>query len=705
MTHLDERLGISRNAIWLLPLLLLPGLVQLLLLWTLPGHGIGAAAVVVTTIAVSWYWIGGAITVSHFSRSVFRRRALAAIRAEVEAAPGPVWVSGCDGKVLLQNVASIDEFGDAMGQSICQPISHMKADPAGVQKELRSRAVEQGCAQIVLEGSDALAVRRVPGAALQVWSYRHADLRADHAEMVIAMGHGNARDEFETLPVALMQLTADGYIRRANAAARQLLKGHLPEEPGSAIHLGSLLDGPGRPIDDWLGEVSAGYGEKRTEMLRLRCAEGRGADGQDRYFQLSLSPAVRGLPGFLAVLTDASELKTLEAQFAQSQKMQAIGQLAGGVAHDFNNLLTAINGHCDLLMLRHDKSDPDYADLDQISQNTNRAAALVGQLLSFSRKQKLTLEQLDLRDVLADLAHLLNRLVGGQVALHISYDPALMLIRADRRLLEQVIMNLVVNARDAMPEGGDIRLQTENLSLEMPLTRDGITLPAGEYVCINVRDNGCGIAPEHLDKIFEPFFTTKSVGEGTGLGLSTVYGIVKQTGGYVFCDSELGEGTRFSVYFSAQTGALPETPVNTAPVATAMPVIADRPATVLLVEDEASVRAVAVRALRLKGYEVLEADGADAAFDLLKNADMRVDVFVTDVVMPGMNDPAWVRAALDDRPGTRVVFMSGYSEDVFPEGQDSVPNSVFLAKPFTLVDFTRTVQEQITATRAEPARS
>lgn len=703
MTYLDERLGIPRTAIWLLPLLLLPALVLVCLLMTLPGLGIGAAVVLVSTIAIAWYWIGGAITVSHFSRSVIRRRALVTIRTEVELAPGPMWVSDCDGNILLQNVASVDQFGDAMGQSIRQPISHMKADPAAVQKEMGRRAVEQGCAQIALDDGDALAIRRVPGAGLQVWSYRPAELLADHAEMVRGISDGEAGEEFETLPVALMRLTADGYIRRSNAAARRLLQGHMPQKPGCMVHIGSLLDGPGRPIGDWLGEISAGRGEKRTEMLRLRCPDGRGAEGQDRYFQLSLSPAVKGLPGLLAVLTDASELKTLEAQFAQSQKMQAIGQLAGGIAHDFNNLLTAISGHCDLLMMRHDKSDQDYADLDQISQNANRAAALVGQLLSFSRKQTLKLERLDLRDILADLAHLLNRLVGEQVALNMTHDPELMAIRADRRLLEQVIMNLVVNARDAMPEGGEVSIRTRNLSLQDASFRDGITLPAGEYVCIQVSDHGCGIPPEHQEKIFEPFFTTKSVGEGTGLGLSTVYGIVKQTGGYVFCSSELGKGTEFSVYLPAQIGTLPDTSVKPEPVQDAVPLRMGRPATVLLVEDEASVRAVAVRALRLKGYEVLEADGADSAFALLRNSDVHVDVFVTDVVMPGMNGPAWVRAALEDRPGTRVVFMSGYSEDVFPDGQDSVPNSVFLAKPFTLVDFARTVQGQIAATQAEQA--
>ena len=203
------------------------------------------------------------------------------------------------------------------------------------------------------------------------------------------------------------------------------------------------------------------------------------------------------------------------------------------MAHDFNNLLTAISGHCDLLLLRHDQGDADYSDLTQINQNANRAAALVGQLLAFSRKQNLRPEVLDMRDTLADLTHLLNRLVGEKATLTLSHDPVLEPIRADKRQLEQVLMNLVVNARDAMPSGGEIRILTECVTLEEPLTRDQVTLPLGQYVTIKVSDDGVGIPQDKLQKVFEPFFTTKRVGEGTGLGLSTAYGIIKQTGGYI----------------------------------------------------------------------------------------------------------------------------------------------------------------------------
>ncbi len=253
----------------------------------------------------------------------------------------------------------------------------------------------------------------------------------------------------------------------------------------------------------------------------------------------------------LAVLTDVTELKSLEARFVQSQKMQAIGQLAGGIAHDFNNLLTAINGHCDLLLMDRDEFDPDYADLQQIRQNANRAAALVRQLLAFSRRQTLQPEIFSVESLLDDLVQLLGRLVGERISIRLRHDPELKPIRADRRQLEQVIVNLVVNARDAMPMGGEITIETERLVLAEERAIGRARIPAGEWSVIRVIDQGIGIPAEIIDKIFEPFFTTKKPGEGTGLGLSTAYGIVKQMGGFIFAESQEGLGSTFSLYFAA----------------------------------------------------------------------------------------------------------------------------------------------------------
>jgi two-component system cell cycle sensor histidine kinase/response regulator CckA len=493
-----------------------------------------------------------------------------------------------------------------------------------------------------------------------------------------------AAQDIDALPVPVIELSGTGVLHRANAQARSLLGvGSVRGQP-----LERLVEGLGRPLDSWLRDAVHSPRGTRTEVVRVANS------GSERFLQITLGLCERdGRRGFMAVLQDATELKTLEAQFVQSQKMQAIGQLAGGVAHDFNNLLTAISGHCDLLLLRHDQGDPDYPDLEQINQNANRAASLVSQLLAFSRKQTLRPELVDLRDTLSDLSHLLNRLVGEKVRLELRHDPNQRHVRADRRQLEQVIMNLVVNARDAMPEGGRILIETREEHLDAVLHRDRAEVPAGDYVVITVSDEGAGIPPDRIGKIFEPFYTTKRQGEGTGLGLSTVYGIVKQSGGFVFADSDPGKGTIFTLYLRShgRAPAVAPPPPRPQPEAPAQ----HSEGVILLVEDEAPVRAFAARALRLRGLTVLEADCAEAALDLLKGLDTPVDVFVTDVIMPGRDGPSWVQEALETRPNTKVVFMSGYAEESFAEAQAAIPNSVFLPKPFSLSQLTGIVQEQL----------
>jgi two-component system cell cycle sensor histidine kinase/response regulator CckA len=490
---------------------------------------------------------------------------------------------------------------------------------------------------------------------------------------------------FQDMPIPMIKIAPDGTVQSFNKRASKLI-GVVLEE---GAHLSALMEGLGRSISDWLEDTLAGRLVQKSEFLRLTRGD------REAFVQVTLNRIEEdGAPALIAVLHDATELKSLEAQFVQSQKMQAIGQLAGGVAHDFNNLLTAISGHCDLLLLRHDQGDSDYSDLVQINQNANRAAALVGQLLAFSRKQTLRPETLDMRDTLADLTHLLNRLVGEKITLTLSHDPVLQPIRADKRQLEQVLMNLVVNARDAMPSGGEIRIVTECTQLSDPMSRDQVTVPAGEYVTIKVSDDGVGISSDKLQKVFEPFFTTKRTGEGTGLGLSTAYGIIKQTGGYIFVDSREGVGTCFTLYFPVlvQTAK-----IDVPKLEEASPVVQTAPkgGVILLVEDEAPVRAFASRALRLRGYTVLEAENAEAALETLEDQDLKIDVFVTDVVMPGMDGPSWVREALKMRPGVRVVFVSGYAEDSLGEAQKKIPNSVFLPKPFSLNDLTETVNKQL----------
>ncbi|MEQ9260774.1 MAG: ATP-binding protein [Roseovarius sp.] len=487
---------------------------------------------------------------------------------------------------------------------------------------------------------------------------------------------------FDSLPVPLLKLSTDGMILLSNLPARDVLGLDAVE----GCRFAEIMEGPGRPLVDWVGDVAAGRLPAGTETLRVR------RDDREIYVQVTLNAmADNGRTVIIAVLNDATRLKTLEAQFAQSQKMQAIGQLAGGVAHDFNNLLTAISGHCDLLLLRHDRSDAEYPDLVQISQNANRAAALVSQLLAYSRKQTLRLEVMDMRDVLSDITHLLNRLVGERVSLSVRHEPGLWSVRADKRQIEQVIMNLVVNSRDAMPEGGEIRITTENIRLAEPMLRDQVEVPEGRYVKVRVVDEGFGIPPDKLQKVFEPFFTTKKTGEGTGLGLSTVYGIVKQTGGFIFVDSALGEGAEFCLMLPAHDSVAQQVKAPVAPPARER----STEGVVLLVEDEAPVRAFASRALKMRGLSVLEAASAEEALEMLADPSLKVDVFVTDVIMPGMDGPSWVRKALQSRPETRVVFVSGYAPETFGDTKRDIPNSMFLPKPFSLTELTETVQAQL----------
>ena len=493
----------------------------------------------------------------------------------------------------------------------------------------------------------------------------------------------------DALPVALAQIDADGIVKLANAEAMRLVQ--RDDMVGQPI--AEMMEGLGRSMRKRIADMLNGRGHMRSEVARVT------VDGHEIYLQVTLKRLKHeGEASLLAVISDATELKTLEAQFVQSQKMQAVGQLAGGVAHDFNNLLTAINGHCDLLLMRHHQGDTDYGDLIQVRQNANRAASLVGQLLAFSRKQTLLPKVLDIYDTLTELSQLLNRLLGEKVTLTMDHGDDLHAVRVDKRQLEQVIMNLVVNARDAMPNGGEVSIITRNIHLEQDMTRDRAVVPFGDYVKIDVIDSGTGIPQDTIQKIFEPFYTTKKTGEGTGLGLSTVYGIIKQTGGFIFAESTVGQGSTFTIILPIHQGRAAEARtdlIEHAEEGDREPVDHTGRGVVLLVEDEVPVRSFAARALNLRGYTVIEAESAEEALDILSDQSLHVDVFVSDVVMPGMDGPTWVKKAQENRPDTKVVFVSGYTEDAFGEGGMDIPNSSFLPKPFSLNDLTEMVKEQV----------
>ncbi len=393
----------------------------------------------------------------------------------------------------------------------------------------------------------------------------------------------------------------------------------------------------------------------------------------------------------LLSIRDSSEETRLKTQVAQATKMQAVGQLAGGVAHDFNNILTGILGHCDLMLMRHAPGDIDYDDIHQIRNNANRAAGLTRQLLAFSRQQTLRPQILQLPDVVAEISNLLTRLMGERVVLDVKHGRGLGAIRADPGQLEQVIVNLAVNARDAMPQGGRLTIQTYAVSAAEVQRIQSDVLPVADYTALSVTDTGTGITPELLPKIFEPFFTTKEVGKGTGLGLSTVYGIVKQSGGFIFADSTPGKGTSFVIYlpvYLEEAGTEPEPRRNRE-----QPVELWGSGTILLVEDEDMVRNVAQRALSRHGYEVVTAANGEEGLQILHDRG-DIDLLVSDVVMPLLDGPALGRAARALHPELPIVFMSGYAEAQLRQSI-ALNNVEFLPKPFSVQKLAEAVRQAL----------
>jgi two-component system cell cycle sensor histidine kinase/response regulator CckA len=448
----------------------------------------------------------------------------------------------------------------------------------------------------------------------------------------------------------------------------------------------------------------AAAGETSHEPEEVRCGGGN-AKSAERSAQLFASPfraSADGPPQAILYLVDTSEQKALETQFAQSQKMQAIGQLAGGVAHDFNNLLQAIIGNCDLLLMRHTAGDPSFAEINEVRQNSVRAAGLVRQLLAFSRQQTLQPKVLALADTMTELSLLLRRLLGERINLKFEQAPDLWAVRADEGQISNAIVNLVVNARDAMPpEGGTVTIRTSNLNLPVPRPIGTGLMPAGDYVLIEVADTGQGIAMENQVKIFEPFFTTKPVGHGTGLGLSTVYGVVKQSLGFITVESELGKGAAFQVYLPRHATAAGAAEIHEEPERTTHRDITGQD-TILLVEDEDAVRSFAARALRMRGYTVLEAPGGEVALEIVRRHPGAIDLVISDVVMPNMDGPTMVRAATKLRPEMRVIFISGYAEDTFRRNEEKVEDLHFLPKPFGLKQLVAKVKEVLSG--APPRR-
>jgi two-component system, cell cycle sensor histidine kinase and response regulator CckA len=371
-----------------------------------------------------------------------------------------------------------------------------------------------------------------------------------------------------------------------------------------------------------------------------------------------------------------AERERLESELRQAQKMEAIGRLAGGVAHDFNNLLTAIGGYVELLLAELPEDDPRRADAEEIEKAARRASSLTRQLLAFSRRHPLERESIDLNEVVHDMERLLRRLIGADVELVTVLAARLGLVEADRGQLEQVIVNLAVNARDAMPNGGRLIIETAD---------------AGDHVSLSIRDTGVGMDAETTARVFEPFFTTKAVGEGTGLGLSTVFGIVEQSSGRIFVDSAPGAGTTFTIELPRRDAA-PQ-PVRTQPRPQARPLSGHE--TVLLVEDDDVIRGLAARALRDHGYEVLEVPDASQALERWSGSERPVDVLLSDIVMPGMSGIELAQRVRDERPQTAVMLMSGLADAEVAAPLSPPSGALFLEKPFTATQLVQAVRRAL----------
>jgi len=504
---------------------------------------------------------------------------------------------------------------------------------------------------------------------------------------------------FQNTPMAIATVDKSGRIARNNARFASTFADVLKGDERSILAVVAERDRP--VLEAAIRKAAEGQGDIAPVDAALAGAGERWAT----FFVSAVEEEDRDGEAAIVYALETTAQRTLENRIYQQQKMESVGQLAGGIAHDFNNVLSVIMMATDFLLNAHKPTDPGFQDIIQIKQNANRGAALVRQLLAFSRKQTLRPQVLDLNETLSDLTMLLRRLIGEKVTLVTAFSRDLWPVKADISQFEQVIVNLAVNARDAMPDGGKLTVRTANVPASESGTLAYKGMPSADHVLVEVSDTGSGIPPDIVDKIFEPFFSTKEVGKGTGLGLSTVYGIVKQTGGFIYVNSVPGN-TSFRIFLPRHVAGAEEAVPQVSeapPIAGAAPAAAAKAAntdltgqgTILLVEDEEGLRALNARGLASRGYTVLEAsNGVDAIEVLDREGD--VDLVVSDVVMPEMDGPTLLKELRRRNPNVKVIFVSGYAEEAFQKNLPEQEQYEFLAKPFTLKQLVTKVKETMT---------
>jgi two-component system, cell cycle sensor histidine kinase and response regulator CckA len=497
---------------------------------------------------------------------------------------------------------------------------------------------------------------------------------------------------------------------RTNSLFARLFHTVLSGEGGRSI--GAVAAARDRAaLDAAIAQAALGKGDIAPVDAAL--AGEAGNERFARFYVTAVEEAERDQETAIVYALETTAQRELETKVTQQQKMELVGQLAGGIAHDFNNVLSAIMMAGDFLLNAHKPTDPSFQDIIQIKQNANRAASLVRQLLAFSRKQTLRPQVLDVGEILGDLNMLLRRLIGEKVTLEVVHGRDLWPVKVDISQFEQVIVNLAVNARDAMADGGRLTLRTANVTAEECQRFHAKGMPAADYVLVEVADSGTGIPPAIVDKIFEPFFSTKEVGKGTGLGLSTVYGIIKQTGGFIYVDSAEQQGTTFRIFLPRHVAGAEEAAAErlkeSAPAAVADVLAATEEVkraasadltgegTILLVEDEEGLRALNARGLASRGYTVLEAGNGIEAIEVLARSNGQVDLVVSDVVMPEMDGPTLARELRSRNPELKIIFVSGYAEDAFQKHLPEHGQFAFLPKPFSLKELVAAVKETLAA--------
>ena len=532
---------------------------------------------------------------------------------------------------------------------------------------------------------DAVAVDRLaePAVGAIVVNFRDVSERRT-AEAALRESEERYRTLVEGVRDIIFALSPEGTIASLNPAFETITG--LPREEWVGQPFERLVHPEDLPLAlELLGRVVRGE-LRPASQFRVRTAK-----GDYRVGEFSATPQLHEgrLVGILGIGRDVTERVQLEQQLRQAQKMEAVGRLAGGIAHDFNNILTAITGYADLLLEDLGATDPRRQDADEIHKAADRAAGLTRQLLAFSRQQVLQPTVLEVNKLVSDLEKMLRRLLGEDVELGTRLAPTTGRVKADPGQLEQVIMNLAVNARDAMPNGGKLTLETGNVDLDEAYAADHYPARAGPFVLLAVSDTGIGMSEETQAHMFEPFFTTKEKGKGTGLGLATVYGIIKQSGGFIWVYSEVGHGTTFKLYLPR----VEELAERASQPAQARARAGRGTETVLVVEDEAPVRSVARQVLERHGYTVLEAPSAEAALDIATRYSGIIHLLLTDVVMPGLNGRELASRLATLRPDARVIFMSGYTDDAVTRHGVLEPGSAYVQKPFTPDAIARKVRE------------